>query len=97
MSSGMTSYALARCPCPPVRPALLQIRYSRSVDIRRAAAQRAFAGLLEPPRRAGGGEAMGSPPRRATKLRRRLLTATVVTAARGVPVRHRLPDMGGSY
>jgi len=38
--------------------ALLQIRYGRGVDIRRGAAQRALAGLLVPPRRAGGEEAI---------------------------------------
>src|SRR5258708_22963054 len=49
--------------------ALLQIRYGHSVDIRRAAAQRALAGLLGPPRRAGGEEAMDPPARAADRAR----------------------------
>jgi hypothetical protein len=46
----------------------------------RAAAQRAGAGLLGPPRTAGGGEAMAPPARHGAKIRRRLLTATAVFA-----------------
>jgi hypothetical protein len=60
----------------------LQIRYGQSVDIRRAAAQRAFAGLLgatSQGRRWGSYEA--TPSRRGTKIRRRLVAAAVVLAA----------------
>src|SRR5262249_5758175 len=74
--------------------ALLPIRYGHGVEIRRGAAQRALAGLLVPPRRAGGEDAMEPAARAADRPASRLCSCAGVAGRPWVAGSVRAPDAG---